>query len=81
MPPNLHIKYFKRAVDGDDILPRPSSWGRSAIFYETSEEGFTIRQIQMFESGAVLTYDGEHYHDDFGWLDGNPIYSQPKSSW
>jgi hypothetical protein len=71
MQPNPHIKYFKRPVDGEDIVPRPLSWGGSSIYYETSEEGFPIRQIQLFELGVVLTYDNEHYHDDYGWRDGN----------
>jgi hypothetical protein len=70
-------RYFKRAIESDDILPRPSSWGRSAIYYETTEEGFAIRQIQLFQSGIVLAYDSEHHHDDYGWLDGNPICSDP----
>jgi len=68
---------FRRAIENDDILPRPSSWGRSAIYYETTEEGFAIRQIQLFQSGIVLAYDGEHHYDDYGWLDGNPICSDP----
>ena len=77
MQPNPHVKYFKRRVCGDDVVPRPAAWGGSAIYYETSEEGFPIRQIQMFESGVVLAYDDEHYHDDYGWRDGNPIYTEP----
>ena len=54
MQPNPHIKYFKPRVSGDDIVPRPAERGGSAIYYETSEEGFPIRQIQMFESSVVL---------------------------
>lgn len=77
MQPYTHIKHFKRVVDGDDILDRPVSWGKSAIYYETSEEGFPIRQIQVFESGVILAYDDEHYRDEYGWRDGNPICSEP----
>ena len=80
MQPNLHPKYFERDVDGDDIVPRPPKWGRSSIYFETSEEGVSIRQIQMFESGVVLAYDDEHYQDDYGWREGNPIYGEPPNT-
>jgi hypothetical protein len=71
------MKYFRRRIDGDDIIDRPVSWGRSAIYFETSEEGFASRQIQLFNSGVVLAYDGEHYHDDYGWLWGIDIHPEP----
>lgn len=78
--PDPFIRYFKRRIDGDDIVDRPSSWGRSSIYFETSEEGFVIRQIQLFESGVVLTYDDEHYHDDYGWRYPEPIYPGPPAT-
>ena len=77
MQPNPFIKYFRWRIDGDDYVDRSPSWGRSAIYMETSEEGFVGRQIQLFESGVVLAYDGEHYHDDYGWRYPNPVYTDP----
>lgn len=77
MQPNPFIKYFRRRIDGDDIVERPANWGRSAIYFETSGEGFVIRQIQMFQSGVVLAYDDSHYHDDYGWRWGIDIQPEP----
>jgi len=77
MQPNPFIKHFKRSIDGDDIVERPAGWGRSAIYFETSEEGFVIRQIQTFESGVVLAYDDSHYRDDYGWRWEIDIHPEP----
>lgn len=77
MQPNPFIKHFKRGIDGDDIVERSADWGRSAIYFETSEEGFVIRQIQLFESGVVLTYDDSHYRDDYGWRWEIDIHPEP----
>jgi hypothetical protein len=71
------LKYFRWRVAGDDYVSRLVDWGRSAIYFETSEEGFVSRQIQLFESGIVLTYDEDHSHDEHGWLYLNPVYSDP----
>src|SRR5579859_5013876 len=72
--------YLKQTVDGEDIFPRPPEWGQSAIYYETNEEGFVIRQIQLFEAGQVLAYDSSHYFDDFGRLEGSDIWAaQPQT--
>lgn len=80
MQANPSIKYFRWRIDGDDYVDRPTSWGRSAIYMERSEEGFVGRQIQLFESGVVLAYDDEHYHDDYGWRYANPVYTDPGST-
>jgi hypothetical protein len=77
MQTNSHIKYFRRSINSDDIVDRPASWGRSAIYFETSEEGFVDRQIQLFESGVILAYDNSHYQDDFGWRWGIDIHPEP----
>ena len=74
---NPHIKYFRWRIDGDDYVDHPAEWGRSAIYMETSEEGFVARQIQLFESGVVLAYDDDCYHDDFGWRYLSPVYTDP----
>ncbi|HEY1172293.1 MAG TPA: hypothetical protein VGH19_13040 [Verrucomicrobiae bacterium] len=74
MPANPFIKYFKQTVEQDDgFFPRRSAWGKSAIYYETSEEGFVGRQIQLFESGTVLVYDETHNMDDYGMMQMEPV--------
>ncbi len=80
MNANEFIKYFSRRIEGDDIVDRPAEWGRSAIYFETSEEGFVGRQIQLFESGIVLAYDNNHYHDEYGWLCGMDIHPEPPNT-
>lgn len=76
-----HPHYFKRTLDwNSDVVPRSPEWGNSVIFFETSEEGFVNRQIQLFESGLVLTYDDHHYHDAHGWRDQNPVATEPPNT-
>lgn len=74
MPNNPFTCYFKRTVEQDDgLFPRRGAWGNSVIYYETSEEGFVGRQIQLFESGTVLVYDENHQQDDYGVIQLEPI--------
>ena len=75
-------KYFRRSIEDDVYFlePRPAEWGKSAIYYETSEEGFSIRQVQIFQSGIVLAYDKNHLRDHLGWLDPNPVCDEPSTT-
>jgi hypothetical protein len=44
------------------------SWGTCIFYFETDDERFVVRQIQVYESGHVLKYDFEYVDDEFGGL-------------
>lgn len=59
--------YFKRRWNecrGDDF----GAWGCSLWLFETDEELWPMRQIEVYEGGQVLFYDREHPDDKYGGL-------------
>ena len=61
------MRYFKRRWDesrGDEY----DSWGGSTWFLEVSDDGYTVRQLEKYDGGAILKYDQTHRDDEFGGL-------------
>ena len=61
------LRYFERSWDesrGDEY----DSWGRSTWYLEVGDDGYPARQLERYESGVVLKYDGDHPDDEFGGL-------------
>lgn len=59
--------YFKRKWDesrGDDY----DAWGCSLWLFETDDAFRPLRQIEIYDGGQVLFYDGQHPDDKFGAL-------------
>jgi len=60
-------QYYKRPWNddrGDDY----SHWGASVWFFEVGEDGFPVRQLEVYESGVILRYGPDHPEDEFGML-------------
>lgn len=60
-------KYFKRnwnETRGDEF----DSWGTSIWYFEVDNDGFPIRQIELYENGNRLKYHSEKMFDDYGGL-------------
>jgi hypothetical protein len=48
-------RFYRRPWDqtrGDDF----DSWGRSVWYFETSNDGWPVRQIEVYDGGRVLRY-------------------------
>ena len=60
-------RYFKRrwAESRGDALDH---WGESTWWFETTDDGTVVRQIEQYDSGQVQRYDGEQPQDGFGGL-------------
>lgn len=61
------MEYFKRKWEelrGDEF----DSWGTSVFYLETDNNGFPIRQIEIYENGNRLKYNSEKKFDDYGRL-------------
>jgi len=52
------------------------TWGTSTYFIEVMEEGNDLcatRQIEVYENGNVLFYDGKQFADNYGMLCDQPL--------
>ena len=66
------LRYFRRRWnesrgDGHD------SWGASNWYFEIGDDGYAVRQLEQYDSGAVLKYDETHLNDEFGGLADQPL--------
>ena len=64
----MNERYFKKFWDettGEDLT---DSWGNSTYYFETDLDYNVIKQIQIFENGKVLKYDGKNLEDEYGAL-------------
>lgn len=60
-------RYFRRRWDesrGDDF----DIWGCATYYFETAEDGWPVRQVEVYDSGRVLRYGPAHVGDRFGGL-------------
>lgn len=67
------MKYYKRhwqETTGDALT---DSWGFSWFYFETDDQSWVTRQLQLFENGQVLKYDTEYVEDKLGGLSKAPL--------
>ena len=63
-----NTNYFKRHWDestGDELT---DSWGKSIYYFETDNDLYVLRQLQVFDNGKVLKYDTSYIDNKFGGL-------------
>lgn len=69
----MPARYFKQSWDetsGDELT---DSRGAATYYFETNEQWWVSRQVQLFQNGKTLKY-GEHHTDDaFGSLADQPL--------
>jgi hypothetical protein len=75
--------YFeKTAGQGPAILEPAATWGRFTRYLEIGEDLWTVRHIDVFENGNLLSYDRIHWVDDFGMLaDARIKRSEKQGPW
>lgn len=64
--------HYKRRWDesrGDNY----DSWGSSWWFFETDDEFWPNRQIEIYDGGQVLFYHRSHLDDAYGRLSEAPV--------
>jgi hypothetical protein len=44
------------------------AWGTSTYFMEVGDNLHALRQVEVYENGNVLFYDGSHCADNYGML-------------
>ena len=61
------MKFFKHRWEelrGDEY----DNWGASTWYFETGDDFWPTRQIEMYDNGNALLYDQQHDDDDYGGL-------------
>ena len=44
------------------------AWGHSVWYFEVDEDGWPVRQVEVYDSGPVLRYGPGHEEDQYGGL-------------
>jgi hypothetical protein len=53
---------------GPSITGPAASWGRFTRYLKVGEDLRAVRQVDVFKSGNMLSYDRSHWVDEFGML-------------
>jgi hypothetical protein len=67
----VSFRYFRRHWDQSPY--EHDDWGGSIWFFEVDDEGWPVRQIEVYENGPVLKYDRDHLDDEYGGLGDQPL--------
>jgi hypothetical protein len=59
-----YFKYRWNETRGDEF----DDWGFSTWYSEFDEDFYASRQLEIFDNGNILKYNGEHFSDEFGML-------------
>lgn len=65
--PPVETRWFRRRWEeprGDSF----DSWGAATYFFETGEDGWPTRQIEVYDAGPTLRYGPSHTEDEYGQL-------------
>ncbi|GAB3190019.1 hypothetical protein FHX75_111242 [Micromonospora palomenae] len=60
-------RYFRRRWHesrGDEF----DIWGYATYYFDAAEDGWPVRQVEVYDSGPVLRYGPAHREDRFGGL-------------
>jgi hypothetical protein len=61
--------YFEKVVGQLPAIREPAaSWGPLTTYAEIGDDLHILRQVDAFNNGHMLSYDREHWIDDFGLL-------------
>lgn len=68
----MSYKYYKTEwleSRGDEY----DNWGKSSWYFEVGDDGYAVRQIEVYENGQVLKYDESNFEDEYGSLADQPL--------
>ena len=56
------------------------AWGHSVWYVETDDDGWPVRQVEVYDSGPVLRYGPGHEEDRYGGL-GRARLAESEEDW
>jgi hypothetical protein len=57
-------------IRGDEF----SNWGHSVWYFEVDDDGWPVRQVEVYDAGRVLRYGIGHEEDGHGGLGQASLY-------
>jgi hypothetical protein len=72
-------RFYRRRWDdsrGDEF----DGWGPSVWYFEVGNDGWPVRQVEVYDSGPVLRYGPGHEQDRYGGL-GEASLDDPDEDW
>ncbi len=66
------MRYYKGRWD-ENRNDEFASWGASDWYFEVEPDKTVVRQMEVYDGGAVLQYDQRHLDDRFGMLTDQPL--------
>jgi hypothetical protein len=66
-------RFYRRRWDetrGDEF----DGWGHSVWFFETGDDGWPVRQVEVYDAGRILRYGPGHQEDRYGGLGEASLY-------
>ncbi|MEU4565009.1 hypothetical protein AB0F72_42080 [Actinoplanes sp. NPDC023936] len=49
-------------------------WGHSVWFFEVGDDGWPVRQVEVYDAGRILRYGPGHPEDSYGGLSEVSLY-------
>jgi hypothetical protein len=68
--PNRFYRRQWAETRGDEF----DDWGHSLWYFETDNEGWPVRQVEVYDGGQVLRYGPRHGEDHYGGLGQVSLY-------
>ena len=65
----LYFRFDWNESRGDEF----DDWGKSTFWFEMGDDGYAVRQLEVYEDGTVLKYDASHMEDKYGGLADQPL--------
>lgn len=50
-------------------------WGPATYFFEVDDQGWPIRQVEVYDQGPTLRYGPQHPEDEYGFLGQASVYA------
>ncbi|SDT78837.1 hypothetical protein [Actinoplanes derwentensis] len=66
-------RFYRRRWDetrGDEF----DGWGHSDWYFEVGDDGWPVRQVEVYDTGRVLRYGPDHQEDRYGGLGEASLY-------
>lgn len=63
----MPLRHFRRWWDqsrGDEF----DGWGTATYYFEVGDDGWPVRQVEVYDHGPILRYGPGHEEDRFGFL-------------